>query len=103
MDPDGALSGEVLSSRATPEQVRLVVDVDGRRARPTPSRRSDSHPAVGQRVRLAVDPGRLAVWASCAGTPPRLTAVYRRAYALLVGIAVVMGVLAVVAAISLDK
>ncbi len=34
---------------------------------------------------------------------PRLTAVYRRAYALLVGIAVVMGGVAVVTAISVDR
>ena len=34
---------------------------------------------------------------------PRLARVYRRAYALLIGIAVIMGVLAIVAAVSLDK
>ena len=34
---------------------------------------------------------------------PRLTSVYRRAYALLIGVAAFMGLLAVIAAVSLDK
>ncbi len=63
--PEGALSGEVRSSRATPEQIRLVVDVDGVGEADAVAR-LDSHPAVGQQVRLAVDSGRLAVWESVA-------------------------------------
>jgi len=54
-------SGTVVSSRATPEQVRLVVDVDGVGEADAVAP-LDSHPGVGQRVRLAADPGRLAVW-----------------------------------------
>jgi thiamine transport system ATP-binding protein len=58
-DPDGALAGEVVSARATPDQVRLVVDVDdvGRVDAVAPS---DRHPGPGERVRLAVDATRLA-------------------------------------------
>ena len=61
LDADGALSGTVVSSRATPEQVRLVVDVDGVGEADAVAP-LDSHPGVGQRVRLAADPGRVAVW-----------------------------------------
>jgi thiamine transport system ATP-binding protein len=61
LDPRGALSGTVLASRATPEQVRLVVDVDGVGEADAVAP-LDSHPGVGQRVRLAADSGRLAVW-----------------------------------------
>ena len=61
VDPDGALSGEVRSSRATPEQIRLVVDVAGVGEADAVAPLG-AHPAVGQSVRLAVDPGRLAVW-----------------------------------------
>jgi thiamine transport system ATP-binding protein len=58
-DPDGALAGEVLSARATPDQVRLVVDVDD--VGPVDAvARSERHPGPGERVRLAVDPARLA-------------------------------------------
>ena len=101
VDPRGALTGVVRSSRATPEQIRLVVDVTGVGEADAVAP-LDAHPAIGQSVQLAVDPGRLAIWAPSA-SPPRLTAVYRRAYALLVGIAVVMGGLALTAAISLDR
>jgi thiamine transport system ATP-binding protein len=55
------LTGVVLSSRATPEQIRLVVDVAGVGEADAVAP-LDSHPAVGQTVRLTVDPGRLAVW-----------------------------------------
>jgi thiamine transport system ATP-binding protein len=41
--------------------VRLVVDVDGVGEADAVAP-LDSHPGVGQRVRVAVDPGRLAVW-----------------------------------------
>jgi thiamine transport system ATP-binding protein len=61
---DGSLTGTVLAARATPEQLRLSVAVDGLRdleavADPT------SGVAVGEQVRLAVDTSRIAV----VGTP----------------------------------
>ncbi|MBB6627462.1 ABC transporter ATP-binding protein [Nocardioides sp. KIGAM211] len=56
----GPLGGTVVSSRATPEQVRLVVDVDGigeiDAVAPL-----DVHPGPGVRVRLGADATRLAV------------------------------------------
>jgi thiamine transport system ATP-binding protein len=58
---DGRLTGVVVSSRLTPEQVRLIVDVAGVGEADAVAP-LDSHPAPGQSVRLAVDPGRLAVW-----------------------------------------
>jgi thiamine transport system ATP-binding protein len=61
LDPDGGLTGVVVSSRSTPEQIRLVVAVDGVGEADAVAPLG-SHPAVGQPVRLAVDPGRLAVW-----------------------------------------
>ena len=61
VDAHGELTGVVRSSRATPEQIRLVVDVPGVGEADAVAP-LDSHPAVGQPVRLAVDPGRLAVW-----------------------------------------
>ncbi len=70
VDPSGPLSGVVLASRATPEQVRLVVDVAGVGEADAVAPLG-SHPGVGQQVRLAVDPGRLAVWASALSAPPR--------------------------------
>jgi thiamine transport system ATP-binding protein len=63
--PSGSLSGVIVASRATPEQIRLVVDVAGVGEADAVAP-LDSHPAVGQAVRLDVDPGRLAVWASAA-------------------------------------
>ncbi len=59
VDRDGALAGEVVSARATPDLVRLVVDVEdvGLVDAVAPS---DRHPGPGERVRLAVDPARLA-------------------------------------------
>ena len=56
----GRLSGTVRSSRITPEQVRLVVDVDGVGVVDAVSP-LDRHPGPGQRVELAVDPTRLAL------------------------------------------
>ena len=57
---DGPLVGEVVSSRATPEQVRLVVEVAGvgeiDAVAPL-----DSPPGPGQQVRLAVEAAKLAV------------------------------------------
>ena len=58
-DPDGALAGEVVSALATPDQVRLVVDVDDV-GQVDAVARADRHPGPGERVRLAVDPARLA-------------------------------------------
>jgi thiamine transport system ATP-binding protein len=59
VDPDGGLSGTVVEARVTPEQVRLVVDVDGvgELGAVAPL---DQHPGVGQSVRLAVDATRTA-------------------------------------------
>jgi thiamine transport system ATP-binding protein len=61
VDADGPVRARVESARVTPEQVRLVVDVDGVGEADAVAP-LDSHPGVGQRVRVAVDPGRLAVW-----------------------------------------
>ncbi|MCW2773191.1 MAG: transporter related protein [Nocardioides sp.] len=55
----GPLGGVVVSGRATPEQIRLVVDVDGI-GEVDAVARLGTHPAPGDRVALAVDPGRLA-------------------------------------------
>ncbi len=55
----GPLQGTVRSARATPEQIRLVVDLDDVGevdAVASPER----HPGPGERVRLALDPARLA-------------------------------------------
>ena len=57
--PDGPLSGTVVSARGTPELVRLVVDVDGIGAVDAVAP-SDRHPGPGERIRLTVDPSRLA-------------------------------------------
>jgi thiamine transport system ATP-binding protein len=58
--PEGPLRGTVVEARVTPEQVRLVVEVDGvgelEAVAPL-----DEHPRVGQPVRLAVDATRTAV------------------------------------------
>jgi thiamine transport system ATP-binding protein len=55
----GPLGGVVVSGRATPEQIRLVVDVDGI-GEVDAVARLGTHPAPGDRVALAVDPSRLA-------------------------------------------
>jgi thiamine transport system ATP-binding protein len=68
LDPDGPLTGVVVSSRATPEQIRLVVDIPGMGAIDAVAP-LDSHPAVGALVTLAVDPGRLAILPEAGGTP----------------------------------
>ncbi|MCW2844792.1 MAG: transporter related protein [Nocardioides sp.] len=57
---DGRLPGTVVSSRATPDQVRLVVDVDGV-GKIDAVAALDVHPGPGERVRLTADPTRLAV------------------------------------------
>ena len=56
---DGPLSGTVVSARVTPEQIRLVVDVDGIGELDAVAR-LDTHPAAGDRVAVAVDSSRLA-------------------------------------------
>jgi thiamine transport system ATP-binding protein len=56
----GPLGGTVRSSRITPTQVRLEVDVDGVGVLDAVSP-LDRHPGPGQRVELAVDQTRLAV------------------------------------------
>ena len=56
----GSLSGTVISARVTPEQIRLVVDVDGVGELDAVAR-LDTHPAAGDRVSLVVDASRLAV------------------------------------------
>jgi len=56
----GPLSGTVRSSRITPEQVRLEVDVD-RVGLVNAVSPLDRHPGPGERVELVVDPTRLAV------------------------------------------
>ena len=58
--PGGRLCGVVVSSRATPEQVRLVVDVDGVGEIDAVAG-LDARPAPGEPVRLAADATRLAV------------------------------------------
>ncbi|MDQ6642694.1 MAG: ABC transporter ATP-binding protein [Actinomycetota bacterium] len=56
---DGALAGTVLSARATPDQLRLAVTVDAVGVLEAVAE-PRSGVAVGQRVRLAVDTGRIA-------------------------------------------
>jgi thiamine transport system ATP-binding protein len=56
----GPLSGTVVSARVTPEQIRLVVDVDGVGELDAVAR-LDTHPAAGDRVSMVVDASRLAV------------------------------------------
>ncbi|HEU5037560.1 MAG TPA: ABC transporter ATP-binding protein [Nocardioides sp.] len=58
--PTGPLAGTVVSGRITPEQIRLVVDVDGVGEIDAVAR-LDSRPGAGDRVALAVDASRLAV------------------------------------------
>ena len=63
---EGPLQGTVLAARATPDQLRLTVAVDGLAeleavAEPT------SGVAIGQQVRLAVDTARVAVLAATPG------------------------------------
>jgi thiamine transport system ATP-binding protein len=56
----GPLSGTVVSARVTPEQIRLVVDVDGIGELDAVAR-LDTHPAAGDQVSMVVDASRLAV------------------------------------------
>jgi thiamine transport system ATP-binding protein len=59
LDEAGPLHGVVRSGRATPEQIRLVVDVDGIGELDAVAR-LDAHPGPGARVALGVDRTRLA-------------------------------------------
>jgi thiamine transport system ATP-binding protein len=54
VDSEGPMRGVVRSARTTPEQVRLVVDVDGV-GEVDAVAPLDQHPGVGERVRLVVD------------------------------------------------
>ncbi len=58
--PDGPIEGVVESARATPDQLRLVVDAAGIGTLDAVARLG-SHAGPGDRVRLVVDPGRVAV------------------------------------------
>ena len=57
---EGSLSGVVVSAQATPDQVRLVVDIAGV-GEVDAVGASDHLPLPGERVTLALDPGRMAV------------------------------------------
>ena len=59
VDPEGPLRGTVVEARVTPEQVRLVVDVDGVGELDAVAP-LDQHPGIGQQVRLSVDATRTA-------------------------------------------
>jgi ABC-type Fe3+/spermidine/putrescine transport system ATPase subunit len=60
VDPDGELKGTVLEARATPGQVRLVVEVEGIGELDAVAPLGQ-HPGPGQPVRLSVDATRTAV------------------------------------------
>jgi hypothetical protein len=60
VDPEGELRGTVTAARITPEQVRLVVDVEGV-GEVDAVAPLDEHPGLGQAVRLSVDATRTAV------------------------------------------
>ena len=60
VDAGGSLRGRVVEARVTPEQVRLVVEVDGV-GQIDAVAPLDQHPAVGEAVRLTVDATRTAV------------------------------------------
>jgi thiamine transport system ATP-binding protein len=60
VDPEGGLRGTVVEARTTPEQVRLVVEVEGIGELDAVSP-LDQHPGVGEPVRLFVDATRTAV------------------------------------------
>ncbi len=58
--PHGPLTGSVVSGRATPEQVRLVVDVPGL-GEVDAVAPLDLHPGPGERVALSVEAAKLAI------------------------------------------
>ncbi|WGL52861.1 ABC transporter ATP-binding protein [Nocardioides sp. BP30] len=57
---DGPLSGVVVSARATPDQLRLVVEVDGVGTIDAVAT-SGAHPGPGERVRLRAEQARLSI------------------------------------------
>jgi thiamine transport system ATP-binding protein len=57
---DGPVTGTVVSSRLTPEQVRLEVDVPGA-GRLDAVAPLDRHPGTGEQVRLLIDRTRIAL------------------------------------------
>ena len=59
VDPDGRLKGRVVEARTTPEQVRMVVDVEGIGELDAVAP-LDQHPGPGEPVRLSVDATRTA-------------------------------------------
>ena len=67
LDGAGELTGRVVSARATPQLVRLVVDVAGIGELDAVAP-LDRHPGPGESVRLAVDHTRTAVISGDAGT-----------------------------------
>ncbi len=118
VEPAGALAGTVVSAAATPDQVRLVADVEGLGrldAVGGPGLAAARVPAPGAAVRLDVDPARLAplrrppaenTLNALAGREvgnPKMCRVYRRAYALLVGVAGGMLLLALFTANALGR
>jgi thiamine transport system ATP-binding protein len=60
VSPHGVLEGRVTAGRATPDQVRLLVDAAGI-GEVDAVASLDAHPGAGDLVRLAVDVTRLAV------------------------------------------
>ncbi|MGZ6733409.1 MAG: ABC transporter ATP-binding protein [Nocardioides sp.] len=60
LDDTGPLAGEVVAARATPDQLRLVVDVDGV-GEVDAVAASVAHVGPGERVRLRVDQARLSI------------------------------------------
>ena len=66
VDPHGSLEGVVQQARVTPEQVRLEVDVPGL-GRLDAVARLDARPALGETVRLRVEPTRVAAVGSPEG------------------------------------
>jgi thiamine transport system ATP-binding protein len=73
LDPEGRLKGTVVEARTTPEQVRLVVDVEGIGELDAVAP-LDQHPGPGEPVRLAVDVTRTAVVGGECPSFPRGTA-----------------------------
>ena len=108
MDPEGRLRGAVTAARTTPEQVRLVVDVEGI-GEVDAVAPLDQHPGVGEPVRLVRGRhphragGRLNTGRPRRAPLPTLTPVYRRAWVLMVALAAGMAAWAIIEAIVLDK
>ena len=59
VEPEGQLRGTVVEARVTPEQVRLLVEVDGVGELDAVAP-LDQHPGIGELVRLSVDATRTA-------------------------------------------